>query len=233
MHQQGTNIVNGGVSGNNNQFSNHNYIQNNNGGGNHKGGGGDPLTIGLGALAIMIVTAVAFLRHFEQVYFWLQIGAVTGAALSLLAWLAFIRDDDFLWSRTWPTLFGVATGCAALLVSGEGYNAITPEMLQAASLPGHPFEVWGRFRPYGHRLIGENMATVACLSGAIALNILMGLHTLFGTLARTEQNAWLATLANFIQPFRAKRGGIFAAFLVGVAYLAVSGVWFDLFARAQ
>ena len=225
--------VNGGVSGNHNQFINHNSIQNNNGGGNGKGGNDDPLTIGLGVLAITIVVSVTFLRHFEEIYSWLWIGALASALLPLLAWVAFMRDENFAFTHAWPALFGVAIGCAALWVVGDGYNAITPDMLQVASRPGHPIEVWQRFSGYGHRLIGENMATVACLSSAIVLNILMGLHTLFTTLARTEQSAPLASLENFLKAFHAKRGGFFAAFLIGVGYLAVSGVWFDLMHRAQ
>ena len=61
----------------------------------------------------------------------------------------------------------------------------------------------------------------------------MSLHTLFATLARTEQIAWLDSLANFMRAFRAKLGGVFAAFLVGVGYFVLSGVWFDLMSHAQ
>lgn len=235
MRQQGTNIVNGNgnVNGNHNQFINHNKIVNNSSG-NSKGSNNDPLAIGMGALAIMIMVAVTFLRHFEQIYSWLWIGALASAALPfLVVSVALMRDNDFVFSRAWPALLGTATGCAAMLMVTKGYNAITPDMLQLANYPGHNLDVWGRFSSYSHRLIGENMATVACLSSAIALNILMSLHTLFATLARTEQIVWLDSLANFMRAFRAKQGGVFAAFLVGIAYLVLSGVWFDLMSRAQ
>lgn len=234
MRQQGTNIVHGGVNGNNNQFNNQNYnIQNNSSDGNRKGSNNDPLTIGLGAIAITIMVAVTFLRYFEEIYFWLWIGALASAALPFLVSVALMRDNDFVFSRAWPALLGAATGCAAMLMVTKGYTAITPDMLQLANYPGHDFDVWGRFSSYGHRVIGENMVTVACLSSAIVLNILMSLHTLFATLARTEQIVWLDSLANFMRAFRAKQGGAFAAFLVGVAYLVLSGVWFDLMSRAQ
>ena len=229
MRQQGTNIVHGNVNGNNNNFNNNNYnIQNGNNGGGNPNDGGGPLAIGFGAIVIMIVVAVPFLRHFEEIYFWLGIGALTGAALSLLAWVAFMRDDDLAFSHTLPALYGIVTGCAALWVISEGYNAITPDMLQTASRPGNPLAVWERFSGYDHRLIGENMATVACLAIAIVLNVLMGLHTLFATLARTEQNEWLASLANRIRVFRAQCGGIASAVFIGVGYLG-----FGLLKHAQ
>lgn len=233
MRQQGTNIVHGGVSGNNNQFNNNNKIVNNNGSGGNNKGGGDPLTIGLGVLVISAGVAVTFLRHFEQIYFWLWIGALASAVLPLLVSAALLRDNDFVLSRAWPALLGAATGCAAMLMVTKGYTAITPDMLQLANYPGHGFDVLGRFSSYGHRVIGENMVTVACLSSAIVLNILMSLHTLFATLARTEQIVWLDSLASFMRAFRAKQGGVFAAFLVGVSYLVLSGVWFNLLTRAQ
>lgn len=233
LRQQGTNIVNGDVSGNNNQFINHNSVQRNSSGENSKYSNNDPMTIGLSAIAMTVMVAVTFLRHFEEIYFWLWIGALASSVLPLLVSGVLLRDNDFVFSRVWPVLLGAATGCAAMLMLSKGYNAITPGMLQAANYPGHTFDVWGRFNSDERRLIGENMVTVACLSGAIVFNILMGLHTLFATLARTEKIACLDSMANFMRAFRATLGGVFAAFLVGVGYFVLSGVWFDLMSRAQ
>ena len=235
MRQQGTITVNGDISGNNNHFNNNNYsVKNINGnGGNGKGGGDEPLAIGLGILAIVVVAAVVFLRHFEEIYFWLRIGALAGAALSVPPILALMRDEDFTLGRMLPALFGAMIGCAAMLLVAEGYNAIPLDMLQVASHPGHPFEVWARFGEHDHRLIGENMATVACLGVAVVFNILLNLHMLFATLARTEQSEQLKWLANFTRAFRAKRGGIVAAAVVSMGYFVVSGLAYDLLSRAH
>ena len=148
MRQQGTNIVHGGVSGNNNQFNNNNKIVNNNGSGGNNKGGGDPLTIGLGVLVISAGVAVTFLRYFEEIYFWLWIGALASAVLPLLVSAALLRDNDFVLSRAWPALLGAATGCAAMLMVTKGYTAITPDMLQLANYPGHGFDVLGRWPSY-------------------------------------------------------------------------------------
>lgn len=231
MKQEGNIAVHGGIRGNNNRFNTKNVqiknVTNNNGG--NKGGGEEGLPILAGIFAVVIVTAYLYLRHFEQIFFWLKIGALTAGVVHMSTLIPQARDPDYHWLPTLLTVFGVALVGAQILLIFITEDALPSSVLIISNQPTvakglfpQAFEVWNRFNHTGQRLITENVMSVLLLAPALILNLLYGIQCLFDGLARSEDNSFCASVSEHLQSYKIW-GSAMSSFFTFAGFLVISG----------
>lgn len=236
MKQDGSITVEGGVHGNNNQIITRNYqvknITNNNGGGGKKpeGGGDDGRALLFGIFVIVVVAALWYLRHFDQIFFWLKLGVVAAGIFHAAALVPYWNDPDGDWGEALVAVWGL------ILVVAQGFlifviqDALPKEALAIANRPAiaadifsQAFEVWNRFNHTGHRLIMENIGSVILVLSSLVLNILSGIQRLADAYSQLEDNSYCISVADGLASMKTN-GILIGTLFTSFGFLMISGL---------
>jgi hypothetical protein len=233
MKQQGNTTVTGGIRGNNNRISTKNVqiknVTNNNRGHGRKGDGEDGLAILFGVAIAGIAAAYLYLRHYDQIFFWLNFGAILAGIIHVAAVMPQYRNPDFDLEKLAFTAFGVALVTAQMLLIKTIEVALPPDVFriaaQATVTKGffqQAFEVWNRFNNLGHRLIMENVGAVVLLVPGLFLNLLYGIKCLSESIVREDETTFFDWLSEALDSMKIK-GSLVSALFTMCAYLLISG----------
>lgn len=228
------NINVGTINGGNNQFNQDNRrysVKNVHHGGSNNKNSDDPAGEGFAIIIAVFgaVTAAAFvyLRYFQQIFFWLELGELSASILCLAALIPQWRAPNLRYMK--HTAFGVLLAFSQIWVTTLALDAMPSQVLDIANQPllakdffGQIYEMWNRFNNDAHRLIIENMMSALFLAPAIVLNLLYALQNLLASLAYSEQSKVCATLARWLLLCKTWGAPLSALFTLG-AYLAISG----------
>lgn len=236
MKQQSNTTVTGGIRGNNNRVSTKNVqiknITNNNGGRDSggKGGENEGLAILIGVSAVCIAAVYLYLRHYQQIFYWLRVGAITVGAVHFATLIPQYRDPDSDWAQLLFTGFGAALVTVQLLLITTIEVALPPDVFRIAAQPTvataffpQAFEVWNRFNNLGHRLIIENLGAVLLLAPGLFLNLLYGMKCLSEGFTRSDESAFCYWLAEALDSMKITGGLVSALFTIG-SFLLISGM---------
>lgn len=240
-NNSGNNNISGDFSGNNFKFVKHvnhvkNITHNKSSGANGKDDGAQSLiTIIFLTAAITIALGSLYLRHFEQVFYWLSIATIAVALPYLMAALIQCNDPTPRYRHMLPLLAGsLLLGLQTWMVFATK-TALPDDALDIARQPtiatgiiGQLLEVWRRFDNDGQLLITLNWLAALGLAIALLFNLLYGLRQITQTLARSRQSSfWQMTSQRLA--YGDFRAAIFSAFSTFVAYFAASGMPHKLF----
>lgn len=233
MKQDGSVTVNGSVRGNNNRITTRNYqVKNitNNSGGGKKPEGGDGRALLFGVFTIVVVAAFWYLRHFDQIFFWLKLGVVTAGVFHIAALAPHWNDPAYDWRESLLTVVGmVLVGAQGVLILTI-QDALPKEALAIASRPtvatdifAQAFEVWNRFNHTGHRLIMENIASVILLISALVLSILSGIQRLADSYSGLEEGSYCISIADRLESMKIT-GSLVSALFTFAGFIMISGL---------
>lgn len=223
------------ITGGNNNFNQHNHF---NQPPNNKGGGNKPeeeqATAGAALLSLFVATvaaAVAYLNHYEAVFFWLRLGIIAGGLLHLLPLAAQLHDPFYRYRDSLPTIGGIALTAALAWVFVATSTALPTEVFAAAARlaagTGHlqqMLEVWQRFNSTGQHLILQNVGAALLLAMAVLCNIAFAAQHAIESCARVWHSPALSAVSHWLRPFRtyaafAATATAFGAFIVILGFV--------------
>jgi hypothetical protein len=196
-------------------------------GGSSKGGSGgdDAMGIGFGILAAVLVICWLFVRHAEEIYFYLKLSAFVSAIPVLGVVLAlFSKAPDN--RQTIATVFGFVLSSVTFFLAQYGQDSLDPKLLQFSQQAQNAWVFWNGLTEHGHHVVMGGLTSAICLGAATLFTLLMGIFVLWHFLVDTdvEENF----LLRILKPFRPARGGIFATLLLLSAWAFESGHIFQI-----
>ena len=205
---------NSNVVGNNNIVSSRLEEHHHHHGGSSGGGSSedDAKGIGFGILAAVLVTSWLFVRHSEEVYFYIKLGALTSTVPFLVVIVLSLFQNTPESRQILATIFGFALSVLTFFLALYGQNSLDPSLLQFSQQTRDAWTFWKGLTEHGHNLVIGGLTGAICLGTAVFFSLLMGVFVLWHFLVDIDVED--SILLRALNPFRPSRGGIFAAILL-------------------
>jgi len=222
---------NGNVVGSNNVVNSrreeHHHHHHHHGGTSKGGNSGDDATgIGFGILGAALVISWFFVRHAEDIYFYIKLGALISAApFVVILFLAFFRNP-FDNKQLVATVFGFTLSAITFFLAQYSQDSLDPRLIQFSQQARDALSFWKGLTEHGQYVVIGSLASAICLGATIFFSLLMGTFVLWHFLSDADfEDSFLLRALN---PFRPSRGGIFAIFLILTALAFESGFVFEI-----
>lgn len=186
----------------------------------------DAAGIGIGIIAAVLTVTWLFVQHSTEIYLYIKLGALVsglpflGVIILGLVWNA-TDNKQFV-----AAIFGFAVSAAAFLLALYGQESLDPKILEFSQQVKGAWVFWQGLTEHGHNVVIGSLIGAICVGATVFFALLMGVFVLWHFLAETdiEDSAVLRVLT----PFRPSRGGVFATFLLLVAFAFQSGFVFEI-----
>ncbi|QGX39336.1 hypothetical protein [Permianibacter aggregans] len=190
----------------------------------------DGLALVLIAAVLLGVTAYIYLRHYHEIFFYLQVLAISAMFAPGLAITPNLYGQGLGIRSLMLAIVGMLLGAAQVWIVVSIKNGLPAEILDIANEPPRSEfflaaakEVWLRFNSHAHNLILDNLFSTTLVSIASFFLILYALWLCADSAFRINSSrvifAKLAKLMHFTYPF----GIIFCAALTAAAWAASMG----------
>jgi len=201
-------------------------------GGTSKGGnsGDDAAGIGFGILGAALVISWFFVRHAEEIYFYIKLGALTSAVPFLAVLFLAYFWNSFDNRQLTATVFGFVLSTITFFLAQYGHDSLDPSLIQFSQQTRDAWSFWKGLTEHGQHVVIGSLTGAICLGATVFFSLLMGIFVLWHFLSDTDfEDSFLFRALN---PFRPSRGGIFAIFLILIALAFESGFVFEILKSA-
>lgn len=186
----------------------------------------DAAGIGIGIVAAVLTVTWLFVQHSTEIYLYIKLGALVsglpflGVIILGLVWNA-ADNKQFV-----AAIFGFAVSAAAFLLALYGQESLDPKILEFSQQAKGAWGFWQGLTEHGHNIVIGSLIGAICVGATVFFALLMGVFVLWHFLAETDIED--SAVLRILTPFRPSRGGVFATFLLLVAFAFQSGFVFEI-----
>ncbi len=217
---------NGNQVGDNNTQNNINVTHKHHHNQSNNNDGGEVFVIGGGILALLATVIWFFFNHIDQVYFYLNIGAITSPLLVVFALAIFLMSGYLDEIDLISAIVSVVACIALMLLAETTRQNISDEVIHLA-MQKNIFNFWAGLSEYGKKNVVSHFISALLLSVSIFIAHLFSLRQLSKSAANPNRVGFWYGLYRGLELFEIRSTSIFMSVLV--ALILVSMFWDKIF----